>query len=251
MPTTVQDLVNQALLDLGEIQPGETPNTAESNAIFPVLNRILSSWSLEGIKNYQQAITSFTLTANVEAYTMGNGGTWNTSTAGRPVKIKGARVLYQGLEQGVMVMPIGAFEQSLDHNAKTAAIEYLANGQPVSTVLAAWASGNMPTKLGEDSGAPFKNVRIWPVPTTSATIEVSYFVALTAFNALSDTVNFPVPGYEAALVAELAVAIAPSYGNPPAVQGIIANMNRYTQRIIEINGQIEIGQLQPATSANQ
>lgn len=235
---TAQDLVNESLLLLGEIQPGESPSAAESARALLNLNFILSSWSLEGITVYTHAVGNFTLTANQEGYTMGPGGNWNV--ASRPVKIKGAKVTYQGLSRGLAVMPIGVFEQSLRHDEPIAAIQYLPNGAPVSAVLAAWAAGALPTKLGEDSAAPLKNVRVYPVQTVGATIELSYWTALAAIAALADGVSFPVPGYEAGLTHELAVVLAPSYGRQVS-QELSTNMQRFKARINDINGQIELG----------
>lgn len=239
MALTVQDLVNRALLALGEIQPGEAPNATESANALIRGNYVLDSWSLEGITAYTHAVASFALTANVGAYTMGLGGLWNV--AARPVKIKGARISYQGLDRGVLVMPMAVFEQSLKHDEQPVQpVQYLADGSPLNAKLALWAAAALPLKLGEDSAAPLKNIRLWPVQTVAANIELSYWLPLTLFANLTDNVTFPVPGYEAALVNEWAIALAPDYGRP-VTQELLANSQRFKQRIIDINGQIELG----------
>lgn len=236
---TYLDLLTQAMIDLGEIQPGEQMNSAETANGLVKINYVLSSWSLEGITVYTHSVGLFSLTPGMPAYAMGPGAVWLTSQ--RPVKLKGASISYQGLQQGVAIMPMGAFEQSLAKDERIAAIDYLANGQPASPVLKAWADAALPTRLGEDSAAPVKNIRVHPVPTVSGVqIELSYWTPLPAVANLSDTYQFPVPGYEMALVGELSLVLAPGYGRP-VTQELLANIQRGKQRITDINGQIELG----------
>jgi hypothetical protein len=235
----VQDLINQALLDMHSIAQGEAPNATESAVALAQLNRILSSLSLDGTFVYNQAVAQFALTGGVGGYTMGSGGAWNTAT--RPVKVKGAVVTYSGLRQGLRVLPMGVFEQAIAYQDKPAVIEYLTNGQPVSPTLLAWATAAMPTILGEDSAAPLKNVRVHPVPAAGATIEASYWTPLTLFTALTDVVTFPVPGYELTLINELTAVLAPSYGRSDQLQNYLAIAARSKARISEINAAIELG----------
>jgi len=240
----VQDLVNQALLDMHSIAQGEVPNPTESAVALAQLNRILSSLSLDGTFVYTQAVKQFSLAAGVGAYTMGVGATWVTTD--RPVRIKGAVVSYQGLQQGLAVMPMGTFQQMISAGEKPAVIEYLASGLPVSPVLAAWATGALPTRLGEDSAAPVKNVRVYPVQTVAASIEVSFWTPLTAFVALTDTVTFPAPGYELALINELTCVLAPSYERTDQMEKYMAIAARSKARISQINAEIELPPPPPA-----
>ena len=238
MAITVQDLVNQALLDMHSIAQGETPNSVESGVALNQLNRILSSLSLDGTFVYTQAVGTFALTANVGAYTMGAGGTW--ATTARPVRIKGAHVSFNGLKQGVAVLPMGAFADSLQSAEKAGVVEYLATGLPVSPALATWAIAGMPTRLGEDSAAPLKNIRVYPIQNVGASIDVSYWIPLTAFAALTDNVAFPVPGYELMLINELTVVLAPDYGRSADLQTYMAIAARSKARINEVNAGIEL-----------
>jgi len=228
---TVQDVINHALIDLGEIQPDETLNTPETNSAFLKLNLILSSWSLEGLTVYMHQVGNFTLQTGVIAYSMGVGGTWTTTQ--RPVKIKGAtaRATVSGggqIENGLTVLPMAAFEAAVK------------NPTARSDVL--------PSLLGEDSAAPLKNIRIWPPPAAYASIEVSYWIPLTAFNALTDTVSFPAPGLELALIGELALTLAPGYGRPVTAE-LAGNVQRAKQRLIETNGAVEVGAAAMAPAA--
>lgn len=194
---TVQDaIINPALQDIGALAQGETPSTTETAQALIALNQILSSWSLERRTVYTQKHGAFTITAGVNIYTMGSGGTWNTTA--RPVRITAA-FSYFGtapavFQQGCEVMPMAEYTRSI------------VNGQGVTAVL--------PTKLGVDSAAPLVNVHVWPNPSTTATIDVHYWEPLTAFAAESDTVNFPVPGFDMALRLELALMLGPSFGAP-------------------------------------
>jgi hypothetical protein len=89
---------------------------------------------------------------------------------------------------------------------------------------------------------------VHPIPQAAAAIELSYWLALTTFATLSTAITFPVPGYELALVEELAIVLAPSYGRPVS-QELRDNAARSKGRIVEINGQIELGP--PPAAPNQ
>jgi hypothetical protein len=101
------------------------------------------------------------------------------------------------------------------------------------------------TKLGEDAAGFQKNIRVWPTPNVGCTLEVSYWTPLAPFAAVTDVLNFPAPGYELALVGELALSLAPAYGRVVSAE-LQANYARAKQRLVDINGLIEMG---PPTAA--
>jgi hypothetical protein len=223
---TVQDVITYALISLGEIQPNETPNTDENNWAFANVNLILSSWSLEGFTVYTHQISNFALQTGVISYTMGVGGTWGTTA--RPVKIKGATARSTVFENGLTVLPMAQFEAAVRNPTGRSDI--------------------LPSLLGEDSAAPLKNIRIWPPPAANASIEISFWIPFTAFVSPADTVSFPEPGLELALIGELALTLAPGFGRPVNAE-LAGNAQRAKQRIIALGGQVEVGAVAPAAPA--
>lgn len=213
---TVQDLISDAYCDTGATAPGETPESTELDRGLRILNQILSSRSLERDFVYTAKHETFALVANINSYTMGSGGSW--STTARPVRITGAMAYSGKFQQGVAVMNMEKFTQAIANNAGLTA--------------------TLPQQMGVDTGAPLLTIRVFPTPNDSAFIEVHSWQPLTAFALLSDTVTFPVPGYEAALRSELAATLAPGLGRPVTVE-MAGNMNRFNQRVVNLNASVE------------
>jgi hypothetical protein len=190
---TVQQLVNLSLRDLNWIRPGQSPSTDESNDAFNTLQEIIANWSQEGLLVPTHAVTSYSLAANTNAYTFGVSATW--ATTGLPIKIKGAISSLSGFQQGLEIMNMGDFERSIANaTARTDAL---------------------PSRLGYDDAAPQRNVLLWPTPnSSSAAILVTYWVPMTPFVALTDTVAFALPAFEQAVRDELALRQAPMFPVP-------------------------------------
>lgn len=211
MPTTItaQNLINGALQDLGRIAPGETPTVTMSTAALVILNEIVSSWSRDGQIAYTDKVVSAALTANLDAYTIGVGGTWASTTY--PQKIKeGARCSFSGFQGAVTVIDMADFARACDN--------------PVGGTAA------LIKIMGVDSAAPLRNVRVFPMPNVATVVEISFWEALTLIATLAANVTYPVEGWEAALRAELVVALCPSYGLD-ATTTMGANMARFKARI--------------------
>jgi hypothetical protein len=198
---TVQAFINLVYRDLVVIYSGQTPSTDQSNDALSTLNEILASWSHEGLLVPTHAVTTFALTAGTSLYTMGVGATW--VTAALPIKVKGAISSLTGIQQGMAVMPMGEYETSIE------------NGMGLTAVL--------PKKLGIDNAAPMRNVILWPTPSnSSAVVQASYWMALTAFATLGDSVAFALPAFELAVRNELAIRLAGMH-QKPVTQDMIAN----------------------------
>lgn len=212
MSTVEDSLINPALMDIGALAQGETAATSESDQALIALNQILSSWSLERRFVHTHKQENFTLSVGVSAYTMGSGGTWSTSA--RPVGVTGIMATSGAFQQGLDVMPMADFRASIR------------NGQGVTAVL--------PSKAGVDTAGTLVNIEVWPPPSTTATVRVSSWQPLTEFAAITDTVSFPVPGYQAALRAELAITLAPSFGRP-IPPGLVERFTVTQNRLREAN----------------
>ncbi len=190
---TVQSFLNLVMRDLQVIYSGQGPSSDQSNEAFSTLNEILASWSFEGLLVPTHAVTQFALTSGTNLYTLGVGATW--VTAALPIKVKGAISSLTGIQKGMAVMPMGEFEMSID------------NGIGVAAVL--------PSKMGIDNSAPMRNVILWPTPNnSSAVVQLSYWMPLTAFATLGDSVAFALPAFELAVRNELTLRLADMYHMP-------------------------------------
>lgn len=70
--------------------PGTTPNDDQVGELIPMVNRMLSSFNLNGHVIYNSAINQFTLTTGQKTYTIGPGGELDMD---RPLFIKLANII--------------------------------------------------------------------------------------------------------------------------------------------------------------
>lgn len=190
---TPQDLVDAALRDIGVLASGESPSTDESNDVFAELNKLLESWSTEGVICYQKKHNTFATTAGTSAYTLGPSGDWATTNS--QVAVEGAESVSGNFRQGMRVVNFSDFGK-------------LALPDPTGPRVA------LPELMGVDAGWPLINCRLYKTPDGSGSIVVHSFEVLAAFGALDDSLDLP-PGYARALQKNLALDVADQFGRTP------------------------------------
>lgn len=218
---TVQRLITLAFFDLGSIQSGETPNSDELADALDELNQMLGSWSNERLTVYNQVVGTF-FGGGGSSFQLGNAGTWNTGAA-RAQKITAWRATSGVYNSGGAPLSLAAFDAA----AQEASVRFGALQAQVKGMLApfyqdvtlAVTGAAVPLVLGADTAWPLINVRVFPA--TTATIEVSYWTALTSFAALGDAIALP-PGFEEALRTNLAVRLSPQYGRTGGIDPVLA-----------------------------
>ncbi len=181
------DLINSALRKIGVLAANETPNADESADALASLNVMLESWSAEQVAVYQILNFSQALVANTQTYTMGAGGTFNTT---RPLKIESAGIITP---------------DTLRHEMKIIdPIEW-------SKLEEKSLTGLLPKVLYNDNAFPSINLSVSPIPSGTPTLDLYVWAQLSQFASLSTTFAMP-PGYFRALVYNLAIDLAPEYG---------------------------------------
>ena len=185
-----QDIFTAAFRELVLIWPGQAPSTDQLNDGFNALNRLVPSWSTDRLLVY--AVTQFTnlLTPSEQSYTIGNGGVFNTT---RPIAIRNANI----------ITAAGRFVSRLE-----LVDEAGFSAKPGRSRLAA-----LPLKLWYQAAYPLGVLWFWPVPNAAATVELFVWTQLAQFASLAATFDLP-PGYELAIVKNLAVLLAPMFGRP-------------------------------------
>lgn len=137
---TVQELVNDVLVDINVLAPGETPTSSESDAAFRALNRILSKLNAEGSYIPSVTRTAVTLTG-ASSYTL----------EARPLKIKAASVEATVTESlPVELVDAAGWAQAADKGTTSphARVAFYEDGYPTGTLHLA------------------------PMPTTGGTLEM-------------------------------------------------------------------------------
>lgn len=191
MSDTAKAIITAAMRKLGAIASGEALSPDEAADGLSALNLMLESWSNEQLLVVSKVREVFAL-SGAQTYTMGTGGTWNTS---RPQKIEEAYLQ--------LVSSSPALELPM---------EILTKEQYAEIALKALTS-TFPSCLYADYAYPLCTISVWPVPTENDNVVLYSWKPLSKFSALTTEISLP-PGYEEALIYNLAVRLAPEFAQP-------------------------------------
>ncbi len=183
--TTLKELINTAMRKPGILAAGEEASPEEFRDVKAELMRMIDTWRLEELMVYVNTIEQFSLQPGAAAYAIGDGAAWDTP---RPVKIPYATIKDGAGGSFPLVALTSAEYSQLGHKGSV--------GRP----RAFYYQPSMP--IGE--------VRFDKIPD-DPTVELVLSQPLTLPEQLTDTISFP-PGYEDALIYNLAVRICPDFG---------------------------------------
>jgi len=186
--TTAREIVKKSLQKLGALVKSESPSADEANDGFSSLNQLLESWSNDSATIPSRAWETFTLVSGQSTYTMGSGQTFNTT---RPTNIIQAYVRIGGVDNDVDIINDTAYNE-IPFKALT----------------------GVPQFLNYDNANPADNLRIYPVPASGYQLFILSEKPLTSFTTLDTVITLP-PGWERALIYNLALELAPEYGVEP------------------------------------
>ena len=186
--TTARDIVRKSLQKIGVLIKSEQPSADEASDGLSSLNSLVESWSNDSTCIISRAWETFTLVSGQGTYTMAIGQNFNTT---RPTNIIQAYVRIGGVDTYVDVI------NDTTYNA----IEFK-------------ALTGVPQFLNYDNSFPTDNIRLYPVPASGYQLFILSEKPLTSFATLDATVSMPV-GWERALIYNLAVELAPEYGQQP------------------------------------
>lgn len=223
--TKVRELITDALIELGVIDPTQSLDANMAEHALRVLNRMLDAWSSENLMVFTENRNEYALALGKQTYTLGVGGDFNVA---RPVQITRLSVL---LNTGTLELPIPIL---LTQEWQRVSIKQL----PSSFPTAAWITGDF----------PLQSIWVWPIPAVACSLVLYTWGQLLAFTSLDDTVQFP-KGYADAIVSNLAVRLAATYGKQVSQStGMLAQVSK--SRIRTLNSEaIYIGS-DPALTGN-
>ncbi len=200
--TTARDIIEIALRKIHVLGRGQSLQNDEAQDALTALNDMLASWSVEGGYVFTETTETFNLTS-AASYTIGSGGDFDTD---RPFEIVSAYVSDASTDYPLML--IDQKEYSRISNKTIAGV---------------------PDQLYFDNNYPLANIKLYPVPSAANTLTLNSYKPLTSFAGLSNTVNLP-PGYNRALVFNLAVELAPDYSKEPT--GTVLSVAEQSKSII-------------------
>ena len=188
MATTL-DLIKRSLRILDVRGSGESIPADEAADALTVINAMLDEWRNEKLMCYAFQDQTITLVNGQATYTVGPTGDLVTT---RPVKIESAYFTEGGYDYPVNVLSRAEWDGITD---KTTTSSFVDSIQLEGTY-------------------PDATIKVWPVPNAANSIKIKTWTPLTAMT-LSQTFALP-PGYENAIVYNLAIDIAPEFGAEPS-----------------------------------
>jgi hypothetical protein len=179
--TTVATIITDAMYAAQIIGQDQTPSSGDSQLMLRILQRMLDSWSTETQLIYADTTESFTMTAGVSAYST------SLLTSGRPVSINAMTVKLDDIYYPVDMIDI----------LKWNAIPYK-------------LAQSIPNQCFYEASFPNGTFNFYPVPYAAFTCYVDARYPLAS--ALTLATNLALPeGYEAAIIAGLAIRAWPSF----------------------------------------
>jgi len=192
--TTARTIIRRSMQKAGILSKNETPTADEANDALDTLKDVLAALSNEELMNHINLVENFTLTSGVASYTVGVGGTFNTS---RPIFIKSGYVRESTTDYG------------LEHISE---VDYDAIG--VKTTL------GTPFCFTYNGNNPLGSITFYPVPSINSTVYLRMMKPIATLT-LDTDFDMP-PGWNLYITHQMAVLLAPEYGVqcPPEIEAI-------------------------------
>ena len=186
--TTVTDVIKDAMGIIGAIAMDEAPSASEMQICLRALNVMLDHWSAHKLMIRASVMENFPITQSVAAYTIGSGGTFNTS---KPYDILYGFTRDQNKnDRNLEVITKQQYDSYEDKTISSSCPDYLAYDPGVT---------QQSSQLG--------TIYLYPFPDRSVyTLYIASHKMLTDFTGITDTVTFE-PVYSEALSYNLAVRI--------------------------------------------
>lgn len=184
--TTAQTLITDAWVDAGVGGIADTPTAGDLAFYLRRLNRMLESWSTQGLVVYEVYDVTINTVAGTASYA-------STGLSGglRPIAVSHARVTASNVDYPLEI--IGTRDYAM---------------------IAAKTERGLPLYLYVQPTMPNATMYLWPVPDAVYALKLGVTRPFTSSYVLGDTVSLP-PGYEKAIVDNLAVDIATVNGVDP------------------------------------
>lgn len=190
---TASSMIVRALRLIGEKPVGGTLTSAEQTAYLADLNAMLESWSIDSLMCYQIVQENFSLSTSTGSYTIGSGGTFNTT---RPTRIVDA-----------FIRDSSGYDSPLEIISK----------ESYNTIVEKTTDGTYPEYLYYDAAfvTSLATIRLYPEPSAGLTLFIDSWKQLQNFSTIGTTVVLP-PGYQRAIEFNFAIEVAGGFRPVPA-----------------------------------
>jgi hypothetical protein len=196
--------------------PQRTPSPAQFQDAIEELNRLVGSLNCDRLNIYTIQAYTFPLDPPKKTYTIGIPDASSLPAdfdAPRPIAIESANIL---------VSPSLRHPLRLFTDLQWATIQL----QDIPNI---W-----PDALYNDRAYPLSTLYFWGQPAAGCQLELYNWFAIPTFQTINDAVLLP-PGYEDALVLNLAVRLAPHFQVPAVPPDVRADAQKALMRLESIN----------------
>jgi hypothetical protein len=206
---SANDLIKSSMRLLGALGAGAEPSAEEKADALQALNWLLDSWNTEGFNVYATTRNSYTLTANTSSYTIGSGGTFNTT---RPIRLQKASIIPNGYtsEYPLQILTTQQWQEQHDKSVAT----------------------GTPNRLYYRPDAGIGTIYLLAIPDAAHTLMLYEESHLAQVSDGGSYLSLA-PGYARALKYALAVEIAPEFGLSvtPEIAAIAIEAKASIQRV--------------------
>lgn len=201
MAVSAQNIIQEALEELGVYSPGDTVTAADNTRCFVILNDLLTEWAQEYFYIYQLAVLTVALVSGTAAYAVGPGAAVNSPMPDR---------IDYG--PGMASVVVAAATTLADI---VSAIEW-------EQIYAGSAAAGTPTKVYYGSNTfPTGTINVAPTPNAAGVMTLNGWYVLPAFAALT-TVYTLASSASDMIKHNLAIRVKPFFSEAPLNPATIA-----------------------------
>lgn len=180
---TALTIITDALMEIGVIANGETPDTNQQADGLRSLNRLMETLSNARTFAYFADEISLALTGQA-SFTVGATG---DVVDLRPIMIESATAVLSNVTYPVSIYTVQQWDAIPDKTS----------------------TGTLPLAIYYEGNMPNGTINVYPI-CSGSTIKVRVLTLVNSFATVATTLSMP-PGYEEALVKNLAVDLSPQY----------------------------------------
>lgn len=229
----VRDIIEDAFHQLKVYQPSDDIAQVDYARGFRSLNDMLESWSNENLSCFCVLEQSIALVAGQPQYTIGPGGTIDTSQGNqRPIRI--------------MEGPGAAYIQ--DSNGNNYSVDVVTREEWNLIGNRVVTNSNFPDTLWYDPQFPTAFINLFPVPNQNNTLYFDSYSQLSTFTSIDLDINLP-PGYGKALHHNLAIELEPIYPTAKLSQNTIRLASEAKANVKRSNGRTILAVYDPEIAA--
>ena len=195
--TAVRSIITRAVRLLGAVAQGTPLPAGDAADGLSALNSMLEAWNISSLNVYTENFTVYSLVAGKQLYTVGPTGDIAIAAQQRPTTIDRAKLRVLNTVPNID-LPIKLVED-----------------EEWSEIQVKDLQSTYPTKMYVAGGFPNLELYLWPIPNIVNDIVLWTWNQVSQLADINVDLSLP-PGYERAIIYNLAMELSPEYGVLPS-----------------------------------